>query len=118
MVHKELLKILREKQKAITKKRFKKYISQAFNQANQKTANLENTESKEDKQDSLNVDLRDLEVLSLKGISKGENIQIYNQDFITKALAHQMNLDNNRLFYIESPFFNSREVENTKEKVA
>ena len=87
-------------------------------QANQKTANLENTESKEDKQDSLKVDLRDLEVLSLKGISKGENIQIYNQDFITKALAHQMNLDNNRLFYIESPFFNSREVENTKEKVA
>ena len=89
-------------------------------QANQKTANLENTESKEDKQDSLNVDLRDLEVLSLKGISKGENIQIYNQDFITKALAHQMNLDNNRLFYIESPFFNSRElaelINNTKHK--
>ena len=71
---------------------------------------MENTESKEDKQDSLKVDLRDLEVLSLKGISKGENIQIYNQDFITKALAHQMNLDNNRLFYIESPFFNSRQL--------
>ena len=89
-------------------------------QANQKTANLENTESKEDKQDSLKVDLRDLEVLSLKGISKGENIQIYNQDFITKALAHQMNLDNNRLFYIESPFFNSRQlaelINNTKHK--
>ena len=89
-------------------------------QENQKTANLENTESKEDKQDSLNVDLRDLEVLSLKGISKGENIQIYNQDFITKALAHQMNLDNNRLFYIESPFFNSRQlaelINNTKHK--
>ena len=89
-------------------------------QENQKTANLENTESKEDKQDSLKVDLRDLEVLSLKGISKGENIQIYNQDFITKALAHQMNLDNNRLFYIESPFFNSRQlaelINNTKHK--
>lgn len=61
--------------------------------------------NKECFKDFKNIDFKNL--IPKNKEDGSEELALYDKNSIQDALTHQMSLDNNRLAYIESPFFNS-----------